>query len=127
MARYLLLPGFGGRYDNTFNVTEGSNTDSDELDMSRCYQASVQIKTYAPVSATTLTLQPYQSFDGTNFAIYGSPVVLAAGSQLGAIIRWEATDGPLGIMKINASSAAGNSEVVALTLTFYGTPAATGF
>lgn len=127
MSRYLLQPGFGGRYDNTFNVTEGLNVDSDELDMSRCAQAAVQVKTYAPVSGTALTLQPYQSFDGTNFAIFGSPVVLAAGSTVGSIIRFEPTDGPLGIIKINAASAAGNSEVVALTLTFYGTPIARGF
>lgn len=127
MARYLLLPGFGGRYDNTFSVTEGSNADSDEMDMSRCASAAVQVKTYAPVTGTALTLQPYQSFDGTNFAVYGSPVVFAAGSTLGGVIRFDPTDGPLGIIKVNAASAAGNSEVVALTLTFYGTPLVRGF
>lgn len=127
MARYLLLPGFGGRYANTFSVTEGSNATSDELDMSRCAEGAVEVTTYAPVSATQLTLQPEQSFDGTNFASFGSPVVIAAGSAVGTIIRFEVTDGPLGILRVKATSAAGDSEVVPLTLTFYGTPLVRGF
>jgi hypothetical protein len=114
MARYLLLPGMGGRYEQSITLTADSVEHvSSEIDFSRCAQGAIYVKTWA---SGDLTLQVEQSFDGTNFTDFGSPqTVQVAGDQ----ITLPVTAGPYGILRVQASS---SDTAAAVTIGFIGQP-----
>ena len=99
MARELLLPGFGSRKELTVSVTENeAAAPSDELDMSRCAQFGVQVKTWD--SEAELTLQVQHTLDGTNWANLGDAQVVVEGD----ILRFPAISGPFGVIRLAFSS-----------------------
>lgn len=112
MARYLQLPGFGDRVDQTVALTSGAAAVfTDEYDMSRCAQFAVQVKTWA---AGDLTIQLKQSFDGTNFSDLGAPQTTVVA---GDVIQVNVTAGPFGIIKVSLAS---SDTTASVTITFVG-------
>lgn len=97
MARYALLPGFGGRYEQAVTLAAGVQNYSDELDMAKNANFAVQVKTWA---AGDLSMQLQQTFDGTNFSNLGNAQTVVAGS----IVRVPITDGPFGVIRVGLLS-----------------------
>lgn len=104
MARYLLLPGFGGRYEQTVALVSTVQNYSDELDTSRASQFAVQVKTWA---AGALSVQIQQSFDGTNFSNLGNAQSLVAGDT----IQVGPNSGPFGIIRVGLISSDTSANV----------------
>lgn len=118
-----LLPGFGGRVTLTVDVVENeAATITDALDASKCAQLAVQLTTYD--SEAALSVQAQQTFDGVNWADYGSSQVMEEGD----VLRFDPTDGPIGVIRFkltaevsDASSSSSHAEDSAV-LTVVGFP-----
>jgi hypothetical protein len=101
MADRLLNPGFGGRQTIVLAV----NDDSDVFDMSRCDSFAAQLT--AETGSTSCQLE--QSFDGVNWVSLG-----AALTVVGTTLKFDITDGPHGLIRVNASGAGGTGGTVTL-------------
>lgn len=98
MARYLLLTGMGGRA--TINVTATDvGVASDEFDVSRCAQLALQLTERELPNNANVTVQPQHSIDGENWANLGS----AQEMELGDILRFDVTDGPIGLFRFSTT------------------------
>jgi hypothetical protein len=114
MARYLILPGMGGRYEQSITLTADSvDHVSDELDFSQCAHGAIQVTTWA---SGDLSLQIEQSFNGSDFTELGSGETSVTD---GDVITLPPTTGPYGILRVQASS---SDTAAAVTLTFIGYP-----
>ena len=112
MARFLLLPGFGGSVDQVVPLTSGAGAVyTDELDVAYMAQISVQVKTWA---AGNLAVQVQQTLDGTHFSNVGDPQTLVQGD----IIRIPTTSGPLGIIRYALTSSDTSASVTLTTVGF---------
>lgn len=113
MAAKVIEPGFGGRYTSeSMTLTTVAANGADTIDCSRCASLALQISARNLVGATG-TLQLQQSFDGTNFANLGGTLSIAT---LGAVLLFDPTDGPFGLIRIQAISTGTNGSTVTATL-----------
>ena len=108
MATYLLLPGFGGQASEVVATTADSVAHyTNSYDLSRCSHVAAQVSVWA---AGTLTLLAQQSFDNqVTWADLGSAVTVVAGD----VLRYDAQDGPLGVVrfKLVSSDTAANATI----------------
>ncbi len=99
MATYLLLPGFGGSVLEHIPPLSYSNV----YDLSRCAQFAVQIS----AKSGTVVVQVQQSFDrGVTWANFGSSI-----SNVGQNIKFDVTDLPFGLIRVNQSAAVEDADV----------------
>lgn len=109
MAAKHLLPGYGGKYTSE-TLNESSTTGADTIDLSRCAQFMAQVIYVSGTPAGTLTMT--NSVDGTNFVPLGSAIdVSTVTSTTSAISRYDVTDGPFGVIRIDATSMTGTGAV----------------
>ena len=100
MAAKLLLPGFGGMY--TSETFDNNNTlGIDTIDCSHCAQLALQVHKVSAAMPGAGTFQLTQSFDGTTFANLGTTL---ATTTDGAVLLYDVTDGPFGVIKIKPAS-----------------------
>ena len=111
MAAKLILPGFGGAYTTeSWTFSAGISTGSvgtDVLDLSHCAQFMVQIN-----SSGTGSIQIEQALAGTGgvFSSLGSSIsVLTAGT----VSRFDVTDGPFGVIRVNYGSISAGTGISA--------------
>ena len=104
MAARLLLPGIGGQYVSEVFTTTVAGADT--LDATRCAQLAVQIIKTSGTPAGTIQLT--QSFDGTKFANLGTAISVVTD---GTIVVFDITDGPFGMLQIQAAVSAGSIKV----------------
>lgn len=94
-----LLPGFGGRVLEHIPAVSYSNV----YDLSLCAQFAVQIT----AKSGTVVIQVQQSFDGgVTWANFGSSI-----ANLGAIVKFDVTDLPFGLIRVNQSAAIEDADV----------------
>lgn len=105
MARFTLLPGMGGRATVEMTATE-AGAPSTEFDTCRCSQLALQLTEREFPDNADITVQPQHSIDGENWADLGSPQEL----ELGDIMRFDITDGPIGLFRWSATFAPDSSS-----------------
>jgi hypothetical protein len=99
MAAKLLLPGYGGRYVSDTVDLNSTEANVDTIDMSLCNEFTIQI---SHVSGTPAgTIQPQQSINGSDWADLGGTINVATD---GTATKYEATDGPFGLMRFNPTN-----------------------
>ncbi len=101
MANIQLLPGFGSRYTSeSFASTD--TVGADIIDTSCCAQFAIQV--VKNVGTTPVgTVQIQESLDGVNWANLGLPLSIAAADS-GSITRFSITNGPYGLIRIDATA-----------------------
>ena len=107
MAAILVLPGYGGKYTSeTFDSS--STTGADTIDLSRFAQFLVGITHVSGTPAGSVIMN--NSGDGTTFAPLGVAIDVATN---GTTSRFDVTDGPFGLCRIDATAiSAGTLKVV---------------
>jgi hypothetical protein len=101
MAAKHLLPGFGGRQTITLLV----NDDSDIFDLSLCEAFAVQMT--AETGSTSVQIE--QSFDGVNWVALGAAITVVGTTQ-----KYDITDKPHGLIRLNGTGAGGTGSVMTL-------------
>lgn len=117
MSAVVLIPGRGGRY--TSEAFTSAVTGADTIDCSRCTGFAIQ-QTLVGSPAGTFILE--ETIDGTNWASLGSNVTVGNGT----ITKYEASNRPFGIVRINAASVTGLSASVTLTVNMVGSAIGSG-
>jgi hypothetical protein len=104
----------GGRYTTeTFNAA--STIGLDTIDMSRCASFAIQMDTVGTtVNAGSVDIE--QSFNGTDWATLYSALGVTTD---GTILAFDATDGPFGLLRVNATAITAGSGCL---FTFVGYP-----
>lgn len=94
MAARLLLPGYGGRY-TTETFDSNSAVGADTLDCSHLDSLGIQVDS----SGIAGTVDIEQTFNGTDWAVLVDNMVCADGTAT----RLDTTDGPFGLLRVNAT------------------------
>jgi hypothetical protein len=106
MAAKLLLPGYGGVYTSE-EFTSSSTIGADTIDVSPCRGFLVQISMVSGAG----DIQLEQTANLSDWADLGSAISVAAD---GAVTRFEDTDGPFGLLRIDATGITAGTVVVTL-------------
>ncbi len=109
MAAKLLIPGFGGKYESeTFDAS--STVGADTIDCHQADHLGVQVSSTGTPGGD---IQLEQTFNGSDWEDFGSAMPATDGS----IARFDPTDGPFGLLRIDATGiTAGTAEAVTVTI-----------
>jgi hypothetical protein len=106
MAAKLLLPGYGGAYTSE-EFTASSTIGADTIDVSPCRGFLAQISMVSGAG----DIQLEQTANLSDWADLGTAI--SVGTD-GAVTRFEDTDGPFGLLRIDATGITAGTVVVTL-------------